>query len=232
MVGDPCAVGSDDERAAAVGRLHLQGALLWRVRGRVAAPVSNSGEPFFYLYSRVAACLTYLRGSSPSIPSWHPAAQARVPPRPLRYSLTVDARWVGARWVAVQPGSSLCMAKGGSDHLTVEMKRRRVPGAARRRGVGHEEGVPIAGAQTYLGARSRGSGHMMLDRVYPTWNPGVVGGGVGAAAQSETGCPEGTQVERRSRPQNHHRRGVSAPTVSLPPHAASGHASEPSSRRV
>ena len=73
-------------------------------------------------------------------------------------------------------------------------------------------------------------GHMMLDRVYPDEEPQMMG--VGAAAQSETGGPKGTQVKRRSRPQNHHRAGVSAPSVSLPPHAAAGQASDPSSRRV
>ena len=62
MAGDPSAVGGDDERAAAVGRLHLQGALLWRVLGRVAAPVSNSGEPFFYPSGRLAAWLTEMSG--------------------------------------------------------------------------------------------------------------------------------------------------------------------------
>jgi hypothetical protein len=55
------------------------------------------------------------------------------------------------------------------------------------------EKAPGAGAQTYLGARRQGSGHMMLDRVYPSERaPGCRGG---AAAQSLTGGPEGAQVE-------------------------------------
>jgi len=53
MAGDPGAVGGDDECAAAAGRLHLRGALLGWVLGRVTTPVSNSGEPFFYPSSRV-----------------------------------------------------------------------------------------------------------------------------------------------------------------------------------
>jgi len=62
MAGDSGAVGGDDERAAAAGRLHLRGALLGWVLGRLTTPVSNSGEPFFYPSSRVTACLTEMSG--------------------------------------------------------------------------------------------------------------------------------------------------------------------------
>jgi hypothetical protein len=58
MASDSGAIGGDDECATAAGRLHLGGALLGWVLGRLTTPVSNSGESFFYPSSRLSACLT------------------------------------------------------------------------------------------------------------------------------------------------------------------------------
>jgi hypothetical protein len=48
-----------------------------------------------------------------------------------------------------------------------------------------------------------------VDRVYPDEEPG--GLDVGATAQSQTGCPEGRQVRKGSRSQNHHRGAYPVP---------------------
>ena len=57
-------------------------------------------------------------------------------------------------------------------------------------------------------------GHIMLDRVYPAEEPQIVS--VGAAAQSETGGPEGAQVRGRSRLRTITEGRVPWPLVSLP----------------
>ena len=183
--------------------------------------------------TRSAAALTYLRGASPVKPMvasrLHRPGSRRAPPTA---SYCGSSTWAGRGGRAVPPGSVYVWRRGGSDQLGSRDQAWQGPWRRQAPRVGWDlrRGVPSAGAQTYLGARSRSSGHMMLDRVYPDVEPQVVS--VGAAAQSETGCPEGTRVRRRSRPQNHHSGACPRPSVSPPPHAAAGQASEPSSRRV
>ncbi len=78
--------------------------------------------------------------------------------------------------------------------MTLAIKPGRVPGAG-----GAEGGLDLrkefrVRAPRLISVRGvEALGHMMLDRVYPDVEPQVVG--VGAAAQSETGGPEGAQVK-------------------------------------
>ncbi len=74
--------------------------------------------------------------------------------------------------MAVVSSTSYFMAEGGPDRVAsvISLTGSLAPPGAEG-GLDLRKEFPSAGAQPYLGARSRSSGHMMLDRVYPDEEP-------------------------------------------------------------